>query len=872
MRRLEAFARSTHANHNLSPNKIIHVTREWRAILNAPGFPKGFQLWWACRPHRYPGVPYDLPNSPLPADQAALLCQTFETEVRALEEVLIQELKAKARASHEDNPNKVFRDMQKPQVPPIQMLTDISTTTVTAVEPDEQAFCFDVPAHFDPEKSLLTPHGPMKAIVVEEDKIWVENLNNLQPGDEVTQETHIGDLTSLFDRFGDDWAARWDKHRHTPEAFWDPLLEFIDMAIPAHEPMKYERTTADQIRQVIKSKKPTAAAGSDGWSRQDILRMAPDLLQSIADLFHWIENGHPWPLSLVTGVIHALEKKAGASQVKHFRPITIFSLIYRAWSSVRSRQILAFLTDQVPLKCFGNVPKKTAKDVWFGIQRQIEDHYFDNKPLTGCMLDLVKAFNHLPRLPVMKIGVTLGIAPQILQAWTSALHVMERRFYIRGATGPPLRSCSGFPEGCGMSVVGMMLINVITDRWLQVRVPRCTLWSYVDNLEITASNADEVQQGYAELSKVLNMLDIPIDTEKTIFWSTQPKERKTLRETESSVVFWTRDLGGHVQYSQQMTNSIVTGKISSFQPRWKVLAASKASYRRKLHAIKALAWPNMLHGIASAFVGANHFDDLRTAALRALGEHRPGTSPVLHLSMVCHPSSDPGFYAIWITLLETRKYISVEAASPILTEASKSSRLHLGPGPCHLLLRRMYQLHWHWHPMGKFIDEHGEQIDIWHAPLQELQQRACEAWQTQIAGTIAARKTFTGMQHTHAMLSNRKQPYDHMDRSLLRTVMNGTFYTADHLPKRDESLSSRCPFCGEEDSVFHRNWQCQALEEARMECPMDVRTQILNQPPAFFNHGWVPAPPTLQAARRHSQHTHTKCRGAPAKRYTRLFH
>jgi hypothetical protein len=65
-----------------------------------------------------------------------------------------------------------------------------------------------------------------------------------------------------------------------------------------------------------------------------------------------------------------------------------------------------------------------------------------------------------------------------------------------------------------MSVVGMMLINVITDRWLQVRVPRCTLWSYVDNLEITASNADEVQQGYAELSKVLNMLDIPIDTEK----------------------------------------------------------------------------------------------------------------------------------------------------------------------------------------------------------------------------------------------------------------------------------------------------------------------------------------------------------------------
>ena len=147
--------------------------------MHQPGFPKGFQLWWACRPHRYPGVPYDLPNSSLPAHQAALLCQTFETEVRALEEVLIKELKAKARASHENNPNKVFRDMQKPQVPPTQMLIDIFTTIVTAVEPGEQAFCFDLPAHFDPEKSLLTPHGPMKAIVVEEDKVWVENLHNL---------------------------------------------------------------------------------------------------------------------------------------------------------------------------------------------------------------------------------------------------------------------------------------------------------------------------------------------------------------------------------------------------------------------------------------------------------------------------------------------------------------------------------------------------------------------------------------------------------------------------------------------------------------------------------------------------------------------
>eukprot|EP00435_Cladocopium_sp_Y103_P039949 s1234_g10.t2 len=436
LRRLEAFARGAQKQSNTTPTKAVHQTREWRAILHASCFPKKFQVWWACRPHRYPGVPYDLPHNPITADQATLLCHAFEAEVRALEDVLIQELKAKARAAHSDNPNKVFKDTQKPQVSPVQLLTDFRSAKVLEVDPEELAVTLEAPVQFASEQPLMSSQGLLHAVVMEEDKLWLEDLKDLQPGDELSQENHIGDLASLFERFGTEWSARWDKHRDTPSSFWDPLLDFIDTAIPEHAPMPYERITAAQIHQVIKSKKPTAATGPDGWSRQDILRMAPDLLQSIADMFTWIESGHHWPISCVTGIIHSLEKRAEASQVQHYRPITIFSLIYRAWSSIRSRQILAFLTDRVPQRCFGNVPKKTAKDVWFGIQQQIEDHYFTGRPLTGCMLDLVKAFNDLPRLPIMKVGVVLGIPTEILHSWSSALHVMERRFFIRGATGP----------------------------------------------------------------------------------------------------------------------------------------------------------------------------------------------------------------------------------------------------------------------------------------------------------------------------------------------------------------------------------------------------------------------------------------------------
>eukprot|EP00435_Cladocopium_sp_Y103_P056616 s730_g19.t1 len=449
----------------------------------------------------------------------------------------------------------------------------------------------------------------------------------------------------------------------------------------------------------------------------------------------------------------------------------------------------------------------------------------------------------------MQVGVLLGIPTQILHSWATALQVMERRFHIRGATGPPLRSCSGLPEGCGLSVVGMLLINVIADKWLSVRVPSCALWSYVDNLEITGASASTVQQGYAELSHILDMLDVPIDEQKTIFWSTDPTERSHLRASEQPVAYWTRDLGGHVQYSQQLTNSVVTSKIVQFQPRWKSLATSKAGYKKKLHAIQAVAWPNMLHGIASAMVGPSHFDDMRTAALRALGEHRPGLSPIMHLSLICHPKVDPAFYAIWCTLIETRKYIPFEIACPILHDASRSFKIRPKPGPVHLLLHRMAQLHWSWNSVGTFLDEYGVPIDIWQVPIQELMQRACEAWQTQTAGLASTRKTLDGMQFTHAHLSTRKLPTDPTDHSILRTCLNGTFYTADHLPHRDANLSSACPFCGETDSVVHRNWHCDALAQARIECTPEMRSEILAQAPAVFNHGWMPTPQSLQPFR-----------------------
>ena len=102
---------------------------------------------------------------------------------------------------------------------------------------------------------------------------------------------------------------------------------------------------------------------------------------------------------MVTGFVVALEKNPGAETVNQYRPITVFSLCYRTWSSIRARQVLQHLQPLAPSTCTGNLPGKHAAHVWYGIMQEIELAQLNKGSLSGWVVDLVKAFNMLPRTP-----------------------------------------------------------------------------------------------------------------------------------------------------------------------------------------------------------------------------------------------------------------------------------------------------------------------------------------------------------------------------------------------------------------------------------------------------------------------------------------
>ena len=826
----------------------IHAHREWRAICTAAGFVPGFPQWWAALPATHEFAPKTLPTRLPTSQELQGILITLEGEVRAFERELQKTFQQRAKHNRAVNPNQIFRDFSKPFASPIQLLDHSKVATVVEVNPDECSMILDCTPDFK-HGQIAGPNGLFTPIITCEDTVWTHPVDLAQPGDILRQENLIGHVDDLFAQFSKEWSQRWDRHKSLPHDHWQELIQFFQNTVPKQQTFELPPISYEDWVRAVKKKKTRAATGPDGLSKTDLLRMPKPITIAMLKLFEQIEQHQvPWPEQWMHGHVHLLEKTPGASKASQYRPITLFALPYRVWSSIRTTQVLHRLLDSIPSQCYGSIPGRSANHMWLELQYQIETALDQNFPLAGGVADIQKCFNHLPRVPTLAVLIHLGMPHHVVRAWAKGLNQMTRHFKIRQSIGPGIRSSTGFAEGCPLSIVAMIGINVMVDLWVRLREPRCQFWSYIDNHEVTAVSAQAAQKGFEALETILSILDLPVDKSKSYVWATTPQDRKQLAQIDAQLVRSCRDLGGQMQYTRVCNNFVITARIDAFKCRWKDLANSPAPYAQKLRALRTVAWTNVLHGIPSAHLGPKHYEGLRTHALRALQEHGAGVSPLAHLSLVESPEFDPEFYAIITTVMHTRNILTIDQVAPILHSlTTQAPRKRPRPGPCSVLLERLKRVDWSWDLDGHFVDHVGAPIDIWNSPIQLLRKKLQEAWQHVVSHQLSHRKTFEGIQHTNARFTTANFPPQPRDAAVLRNALNGAFFTGDHLKQRDATASGNCRLCGEFEDIYHRHWTCPALASARTQLTNEQTATVLGMSPATYNHGWFPLPASVHA-------------------------
>ena len=273
------------------------------------------------------------------------------------------------------------------------------------------------------------------------------------------------------------------------------------------------------------------------------------------------------------------------------------SVLYRSWSALRSRSLLQQLRHHVGSGVVGFMPTREAGEIWHYVQALLECAFQSNSTLTGVVSDVRKAFESIPRDCLFAASRQVGLPCSLLSAWSRFLGGFERHFLLQDHFGPPLGSNWGLPEGCGLSVVAMTIIDWCWDVYQSVFAPSTVPMSYVDNYEVLANSIGELLTGFATLETFMELCTLDLDSSKTFFWSTTASDRASLRALGKNVSLQNADLGGAMTYCRRTGMGTQRARLESLQPMWSRLRRSLVSIPIKCQMRRQAFWSKALHAI-----------------------------------------------------------------------------------------------------------------------------------------------------------------------------------------------------------------------------------------------------------------------------------
>ena len=274
------------------------------------------------------------------------------------------------------------------------------------------------------------------------------------------------------------------------------------------------------------------------------------------------------------------------------------------------------------------------EEIWHYVQALLECSFQHDVNLTGVVSDVRKAFESIPRTCFFAVArFFAGLPSSLLSAWSRFLAGFERHFLLRDHFGPPISSNWGLPEGCGLSVVAMTIIDWCWDIYQSVFAPATVPLSYVDNYEVLAHSIGELLTGYATLETFMELWALELDGSKTYFWSTSTSDRGALRSLGKTVCLQRADLGGAMTYSRRNGMGSQRARLDSLQPMWSRLKRSFVPLPIKWLLLRQAFWSKAFHAIGITLLPFQQIGKLRTQAVRALGFGHAGANPGLRLAL-----------------------------------------------------------------------------------------------------------------------------------------------------------------------------------------------------------------------------------------------
>ncbi|CAE7194447.1 DHX57, partial [Symbiodinium microadriaticum] len=815
LRRLQSLVHALRAG-STAPSALEYRSSLWSSICAARGFRGGFLQWWPTRPHRLVGCPALLSRMIPDLHAARCIFEDFRCNFRSLESWHLQNRSKILQSKYDASMTQLFHELRDPAPDQVDTLTVSREYAILALSPSGDQLHLDSSLDLR-GVSTWTVDGTSVDLTSDGDDVCTLSTAIDGVPERLEQTQVLSAVSDLHHEFKSLWASRWQKHATHSASHWQRFLDFAAAFLPRSS-ISLPAITSDAWIRAVRRFKPRAARGPDGWAKQDLLQMPSARIdQLIAFLTELEADSRPWPLQMITGFVCLLCKNNGRADVHGFRPICLYSIIYRTWAGLRSRQILRSLRSQLPDELHGFVPGREATTVWYSIQAEIELAIQGDAPLLGLSTDIVKCFNNLPRLPLLAVAARAGVPTSVLNPWAAFLQNTERRFLIRGQVSMPIQSSSGFPEGCPLSPLAMLLADLAYHVYMRALAPQVRALSYVDNLANLAATPAGLATGYHATHCFMDLLDLELDQPKTYAWATKPADRRVLKALGPTVLEHARELGGFLTFGPRTRNAALVDRCDALAPLWSALRRSRAPIHLKIRALPNKCWSQALHGISGCSLATDRLSQLRAQATGALRLRPGGVSSLLRLSIAQPMTADPGFFQLWTCVCDVRRMAQKINGFVCLWRSFMTffDGRQL-PGPFTKLLHVLSQIGWSIQRPPLVVDHDGLVHSLLVAPKALLRNRLEHGWLRYVAHEHRHRHT---MQDLTGIEPSLLHADDHsltpVDAARLASLRAGAFIFGQQQAKFDLTQTGFCDHCQVPDDAHHQVCDCPRFAHIR---------------------------------------------------------
>ena len=409
-RRLISLQRQIKKHRPAGPSTQVQqqIKQEWQAIKTAQGYGRSWESWllsFACVPF----VPCEPPSAEWLLD--AIQITRLDSDAYARQEARLRahhkrHCLALAR-SHTNNSNAYKFIKGKEQ----QFLNDfpvIKQTQVTLCRARGNRPKFTMHEPVSIPVGARVKIGTCSATVadVTGSSITLSAVQGRLPSSALMQyETHAYHITDMSHEFHSYWSQFWMRDTYQDQVSdepWQHLLDDLDMCIPAQPMLDLKYDDPKLLWDTIHRLKPYRAVGIDGWHAEELQRLTWSMIVDLARLLGAIWHKGLTPQQMRSRTLLFAKKERPAS-ISDGRPITILGYIARLTSKLISDQILRQWSESWPVVISGGLPRRSARDLCLMQQLQIEHAKSNHTAWGGWTMDLVKAFNLIPRRVIRHI-------------------------------------------------------------------------------------------------------------------------------------------------------------------------------------------------------------------------------------------------------------------------------------------------------------------------------------------------------------------------------------------------------------------------------------------------------------------------------------